>query len=160
MDRLMQAPVTDCLTKAGAAVGTTTTTTIANDTTYRIKGKIYKKTAASNIASPTTDAVTLAAFPAIPVSYGAVLLIGLNAAGSVKFALGPSVPLDVNNKFITAPMFPGLPDDFAPYAYVTILVGSTASAWTAGTSNFSGPPTGVVFNFVDIGTLPDRLQVA
>lgn len=160
MDALQQIPLTLCTTKAGLAVGTTTTLTTANTQLYGIKGKAYTKAGTSNEATPTSDSTTGTTFVAVPVSYGSVFVICRDSSGNLKACQGQLQALDASNAFILAPQFPAIPDTLCPIGYVTVKVGSTGSAWTFGASNFAGPPTGVVFAFQDVFTLPDRPQIA
>jgi len=158
------------VSKAGLAAGTTTTITIANNTTYAIGGKAYTKNAASNAATPTTDATTGLAFVAVPVGsattggYGCVYVVGLDASGNIKVSQGALFATDTaavaSSKFITAPQFPAIPDTVTPIGYIITKTDSTASAWTFGSSNLAGPPTGVLHTFVDCLTLPARPQVS
>lgn len=183
MDALQQAPFTGCTTKAGLAAGTTTTLTWGAAIMGAIRGKAYTKAAASNQATPTTDATTGAAFLPVPVGvasaangsggytegngYGCVFIVGFNAAGALKVAQGSIEQTEAgavaSSKFkvMSVPKFPALPDDFYPVGYIITRTDSTATAWTFGSSNLAGPPTGVVHTFVDtMGYLPDRPQVA
>lgn len=160
MDYLATAPFTGCTTKAGASAGTTTTLTTANLLQYAIRGKAYSKAAASNEATPTLDSNTGVAFAAIPANNGAAVILCRDASGNLKAAQGAQQPLDVNGNFINAPQLPALPDATAPFAYLIVKAGATASPWTFGASNLAGPPTGVVFAFQDLQTFPDRPQVS
>ena len=165
MDALQQVPVTMATVIAGLAAGTTTTITIANDTQYAIKGKGYKKTAASNAATPTTDATTGSAFTAVAAGYGCVFVVGLDSSGAIKVSQGQQLVMDGSTagsaaKFILAPQFPAVPDTVCPIGYLVTKVGTSGSAWTFGTSNLAGPPSNVLHTFVDVFTLPDRPQVA
>jgi hypothetical protein len=149
-----------CVTKAGMAVGTTTTLTTANTQLFSIDGKAYSKAAVSNEATPTTDARTLAAFTAIGVSKGGVFAICRDSGGNLKVVQGETVNLDAGNNLVEAPEFPTIPDTLTPIGYLVVKVGSTGSAWTFGTSNLSGPPTGVVFSLTDCFQLPERPQLS
>ena len=160
MDQLQFPPVTMCSTKAGLAVGTTTTMTTANTQLYSIKGKAFSKAGTSNEATPTTDASTGAAYVALQPSQGCAFAICRDSGGNLKVSQGAVLALDASNLFLNAPQFPQLPDTLCPIGYLLVKAGSTASAWTFGTSNLAGPPTGVVFTFVDCFTLPDRPQIA
>lgn len=160
MDILQQNPLTMTTTKAGAAAGTTTTLTTANTVLYAIKGKAFTKAGASNAATPTTDATTGAAYVAVPVNYGCAYVLGYDAAGTLKVSQGGLQALDSSGNFIVAPQMPMVPDTVAPFAYLVTKVGSTGAAWTFGSSNLAGPPTGVTHTFVDVMTLPDRPQVS
>jgi hypothetical protein len=176
MDVLGNAPFTGSLTKAGLAVGTTTTLTQtlgAADTANLIviKGKTYSVAALSNTATPTTDWATGVAFLPVGVNFGSIFMVGFSAAGGLKAIQGQIVALDASGNFLTAPQFGGTSPpgsapgaggsgDFCPIAYVTVKVGSTGAAWTFGTTNFAGPPTGVTFAFQDVCGWPDRAQIA
>lgn len=160
MDALQQVPMTLCTTKAGLAVGTTTTLTTANASLYSIIGKAYSKAAASNAATPTTDGTTAAAFVPVAVNFGCAFAIGYNAAGTLTVCQGIQLPLDSSGNFISAPQFPAVPDTVCPVGYMITKVGSTGSAWTFGTSNLAGPPAGVTHTLVDVMTLPGRPQVS
>lgn len=160
MDILSPAPLTMALGNAGIAAGTTTTLTIANAISYAIAGKAYSKGATSNIATPTTDAVTGSAFPALSANQGAVVLVGLDASGNLKAAQGPSQALDATGAFIVAPQFPAVPDGFCPVGYVVLKAGATLSGtFTFGSSNLSSV-TGMTYSFTSLITLPARPQIA
>lgn len=158
-----KAPSIGVFTYPGLTLGsaaTTITTTGAID--YAIRSKGYRKATISAGATPTTDIVTGLAFPAIKTSKGAVIVIGLNAAGEVKACQGPIVSLDASGNFTLAPQFGPIPTDFVPIAYVVVKAGSTASAagWVFGTNNFTGV-TGVTCTAVSVmGSLPDRPQIS
>ncbi len=157
-DPYSHTPQTRCNGKAALAVGTTTTLTSANAIDYEIKGKMYRKAAATNETTPTTDAVTGAAFTAVGVSKGCVFIACRDAAGALKVVQGQIVDLDASNAYgKMKPLYGPVPDTLCPYSLIDVKVGSTGSAWTFGASNFAGPPTGVVFTFTDIASLPDRL---
>lgn len=166
MDQNDARGITITTSKAGLAAGTTTTLTIANDVQYSITGKAYKKTAASNQATPTTDALTAAAFTAIAANKGCVFVIGLTAAGAIAVVQGTVEDLDsaadgANATFIKPSSFPAtMPTDFCPMGYLITKVGSSGSAWTFGSSNLAGPPSNVLHTFVDCFQLPTRPQVS
>jgi hypothetical protein len=160
MDALSQIAQTMCLSKATLAAGTTTTVSTTGTTTYVIQGKIYTKTAITNGATPTTDAATGAAFTAFTANNGTVVVVGLNAAGSVVACQGTIQGLDVSGSFIQAPLMPNLPDNFCPLGYIILKGGATlASAFTFGSSNLSSV-TGMTYTFVDVSMLPMRPQIS
>lgn len=161
MDALQQVPLTLCLGKATLAAGTTSTLSSTGTLAYAIKGKAYSRAALANTATPTTDATTGAAFVPIVTNYGAVIVIGFNAAGALIAAQGPVQALDASGNFIVAPQFPAIPDTMCPIGYEVIKAGSTASAagWVFGTSNQAGV-TGITYTLVDVVTLTDRPQVS
>lgn len=144
-------------TKAGLAVGTTTTLTTANTQLYGIKGKGFTKAAVSNEATPTLDSNTGLAFVPIQINKGSVFVIARDAAGTLRATQGAIETLDVNAAFQNLPQMAYGPDTLSYIGAVTVKVGTTGAAWTFGVSNFSGPPTGVAFVFTDfIGGIPDR----
>jgi hypothetical protein len=161
MDTLQQTPLTAMLTKAGLAVGTTTTTTTTNALVmyYSIKGKMYTFTGASNGATPTTDAVTGAAFLPIAVNKAGVFVWCLDTSAALKVVQGQIVDYSDAGVFANAPQFPGIPDTLCPIGYQLTKVISTGSAWTMGVSN-QASQTGITKVLVDCMTLPDRPQVA
>lgn len=155
-----------CTTKAGLSAGTTSTLTTANTVQYAIAGKAQSKAAITNQATPTSDATSAALFTARPVlpNQGSVFLVGFNAAGTLLASQGDIKALDVQGNFIDAPQFPTFPDGpagAAPFGYILIKAGSTASAsgWIFGTSNMASV-TGITYTFVDILDLPSRPQVS
>ncbi len=149
-----------CNTKAGLAVGTTTTITTANIQECSIRGEAVKKAATSNEATPTTDYITGAAFLGVAPSKACVFTLCRNAAGELKAIQGQIVDL-VGGAIALGPWYGPDHPDLAPIGSVLVTCGSTASTWTFGTSNFSGPPTGVTFAFTDfVGGMPARPQAA
>ena len=161
MDYLAQVPMTAMFSKAGLAVGTTTTTTTSNGATftYAIKGKIYNATGASNGATPTTDAVTGAAFTPIGLNKAGVFVWCLDTSGNLKVVQGGIVDYSDAGVYAYAPQLPGIPDTLCPIGIEAVKVISTGSAWTMGSSN-QASQTGITKVFVDCATLPDRPQVA
>lgn len=161
MDNLQMIPLTLALGKATLAAGTTSTLSSTGTLAYAIKGKAYSKAALSNTATPTTDAVTGAAFVPIVTNKGAIIVIGYNAAGSLIAAQGSIEALDASGNFINAPQFPVIPDTMCPIGYEVIKAGATASAsgFVFGTSN-QASVTGITYALTDVVTLPDRPQVS
>lgn len=160
MDALQMIPLTMCTMKAALAAGTTTTFSTTGTTLFCIKGKAYSQAVAANVATPTTDATTAAAFVALTAGYGCCFVFGYNSSGAVKVSQGPLQALNAAGNFILAPQFPIVPDTVAPFGYLIAKGGSTlVSTWTFGTNNLSGV-TGMTYTFVDVMTLPDRPQVA
>ncbi len=160
MDALQQVPFTLCLSKVALAAGTTTTLSNTGTTVYGIRGKAYSKAAMSNVATPTLDAATGLAFPALSANQGTIVVVGFDAGGNLKVAQGSIQALDVSGNFITSPQFPPIPDTMCPIGYIVLKAGSTLSGtWQFGTNNLSGV-TGMTYTFVDVITLPDRPQVS
>jgi len=146
--------------KAGLAAGTTTTSTVANQTDFCIDGKAYRKATASNAATPTTDATTGLAFPGIVANQGTVVVYGLDASGNIKCSQGSIESLDVSGNFIKSPAFPTIPGTVCPIGYLVLKGGSTLSGtFTFGGSNLSGV-SGMTYSFTDVFVLPSRPQVS
>lgn len=160
MDAYSQIPLTLAANKAGLAAGTTTTLSMANQVDFSIKGKAYRKAATTNEATPTTDAVTAAAFAAIGVSKGSVFTICRDSSGALQVVQGSIETLDSAGNFTKAPRFGPQPDTLCPIGYLLVQVGATGAAWTFSSSNLAGPPTGVTLTWVDVFTLPDRPQTS
>ena len=145
-----------CFTNAGLAVGTTTTLTSANAMQCSIRGKAVLKAAATNEATPTTDAHTGAAFTPVRTSQAGIFTLCRDASGNLKVIQGQIVDLVGGEVPLGLWYGPDNPD-LAPYGSVLVKVGSTGSAWTFGASNFAGPPTGVTFSFENwAGGVPAR----
>jgi hypothetical protein len=161
MDNLQAIPLTLALGKATLAAGTTSTLSSTGTLAFAIKGKAYSHAALSNTATPTTDAVTGAAFVPVVTNKGSVFVIGYNAAGALIAAQGSIESLDSSGNFINAPQFPVIPDTMCPIGYEIIRAGSTASAagWVFGTGN-QASVTGITYTLVDVVTLPERPQVS
>jgi hypothetical protein len=154
----MQVPLTLALGKATLAAGTTTTISTTGTLGYVIKNKPYTKTAITNGATPTTDALTGQAFPALTPNKGTVVVIGLDAAGAIKAMQGQIQDLDADGNFKYLPNFPGVPHDVCPIGYIILKAGSTLSgSWTFGSSNLSSV-TGMTYDFNDCVGIPQRPQ--
>ena len=142
--------------KAGLAAGTTTTSTIANQTDFAIGGASFRKAAASNAATPTTDIVTGAAFRPLIANQACIFLYALDSGGTIRVAQGPIVTLSDVTGLLSAVHFPGLPDTLAPIGYLYAQAGTTTvGTWTFGTNNLSGV-TGLTYTFRDINTIPGQ----
>lgn len=120
--------------------GANTNISTTNATTYTIGGTQYNVAAIVAGAAPTTDARTGVAPPAILGAQAAVVVIGLNAAGALRFAQGPivSFPSGTAASEVVLPL-PPTPTNFCPIAYQVIKNKNTAgtAGWTFGTSNFN-----------------------
>lgn len=147
-------------TKTVAVAGTTSTVTTSNATDFIINGKFGTQLdALTNQATPTTDHLTGAAFPALAINQGVAIVLGTIAAGgtNVVAVQGEIKNLDSGTvEFAIAPPFGTIPDTMCPFAYIIITNASTGAAWTFGTTTFAA--TGIVDTFVDIGMMPDRPQ--
>lgn len=154
MDNLMYPGLTQCLIHAALAAGTTSTISTTGTTHFAIKGRTYTKAAMTNTATPTTDAVTGAAFPSVAVGKGSVIVIGLDKDGNVKAAQGTITDLDAAGNFLVSPQFPPIPDTMCPIGYVVVKNQTGGSAWTFGSSNWTA--TSLIDTFVSVSTLPPR----
>src|SRR4030067_3447270 len=148
METSVLAPANFCSTKAGLAVGTTTTTTTANASLFCIGGKAYSAAAASNAATPTTDAVTGAAFTAIALNKAGVFAVCLNTSGALQIVQGGIVDYTDAGADATAPPPPAIPHPLTLIGYEFVKVISTGSAWAMGGSN-QATQTGITKKFAD-----------
>lgn len=160
-DMTMIQPLTMTLAKVTLAAGTTTTLSNTGTTHFAIKGLAYSKAAMTNVAAPSTDAATGAAFTAIAPGTGAILVVGFNAAGTLLVAQGPSKSLDGSSTsgatalFVNAPDFPSVPDTMCPIGYISAKIGSAGAAWTFGTTTNTSPANCLI-SFADLVTMPAR----
>lgn len=124
---------------ANSGAGNTNIST-TNATTFTIGGVQYNVAAISAAAAPTTDVRTGVAPPAILGAQAALVVIGLNASGALRFVQGPivSFPSGTGASEVNCPL-PAIPANFCPIAYQVIKNKNTAgtAAWTFGTSNFN-----------------------
>jgi hypothetical protein len=149
---------------AAFVLGTTSTFTTTVTTSVSINGRFGTTLGAqTNAASPTTDALTGAAFVPLTANQATVLVWGVNAAGAIKLCQGSIVPTETGvtttaGAFISAPQFPMLPEDFAPIAYNLVRTSPTGSAFTPGTTSWtaSGITCSVARN---IATMQDRPSI-
>lgn len=145
------------LGKPGLTAGTTTTYTIATAFTYTLGGKSFSKGSGSNAASPTTDAVTGAAFRAVAANQACVFVFCVDSGGTVKVVQGGIVDnreISASGGSVGAPI-PNLPDTLCPFGYLLLQAGPTASNWTFGSSNTSGA-TGITYTWQDVMSLPTQ----
>lgn len=154
--------LTQCLSKASLAAGTTTTFNTTGATQYCIRSKMFSTAAAANAATPTLDSNTGKAFKPVNPNKGSVFVFAYDgqatAAAAIKVFQGTIEDLDAAGGFTRAPEMPSLPDTVCPIAYMLVQVGSAGSAWTFGASNQSGA-TGVNYTRQDISLVPDRPQL-
>ena len=156
MESLLIAGLTMCTAKVTLAAGTTTTISNTGTIPFCINGKAYSRAAMTNVATPTTDIATGAAFPGFTANKGTVVVIGLDASGNVRAAQGQIKDLDVSGNFIVAPELPTLPANICPIGYIVLKGGATLSGtFTFGSSNLSGV-TGMTYTFGDLMTMPSR----
>lgn len=151
--------------KTGLIKGATSTYTTTVTSAGMINGKYVTGLAAqTGTATPTTDAVTGAAFVALSPNKATVLVIGQKADSTIQMAQGSIVDTEIGvtttvGAFISAPQFPTLPDDFMVFGYLLIRTAPSAATWTAGTSSWTA--SGVTASaVVECGMLPDRPQTS
>lgn len=143
---------TGLLTATGAETVHDTTQTM----NYAINGVLYRKTAITDGATPTTDYKTAVAFVALAADKACVFVWGLNSSGAVKVVQGDVVSVDGDtDRPLVRPAIPDIPDDICPIAYQVVQTNGASSSWTFGTSNWNA--TGVTDAIVDVSTLPRRL---
>ncbi len=147
------------LTKGSTSTYVTTATSETSINGKRSTGL----SAQSNIATPTTDARTGAAFVAQTDNTAAAYVFGITAAGAIAVCQGPIEPTEVGvtttaGAFKNRPQFPVLPDDFCPIGYLFVRTAPSASDFTFGTSSWTA--TGITASaVVEVdGSLPDRPQ--
>lgn len=170
MDNLNYRGMNICSYGGITSAGTTSTYSCTTTTCISIRGKRTLVAAASNTVTPTTDAVTAAAFVPVTASKGCIFVLcydgtSATAATAIKVVQGSLYDLDgatdgATALFLTPPNFPYVPDTLCPFAYLVTKVGASGSTWTFGTSNLTGPPSNVLHTFVDVTVLPDRPQVS
>jgi len=153
------------LVKSGLTKGTTSTYTTTATTVGCINGKfVTGLMVQTNTATPTTDAVTGAAFLPLSTNKATVLVIGQKADSTIQMAQGSIEDTQTGvtttaGAFIRAPQFPTLPDDFMPLGYLLVRTAPSASAWTPGTGSWTA--TGVTASAVaEVAVLPDRPQTS
>lgn len=151
--------------KTGLVKGTTSTYTTTVTSAGMINGKYVTTLGAqTNTATPTTDAATGAAFPALSANKATVIVIGQTAAGAIQMAQGSIVSTQVGvtttaGDFISAPQFPSISDDFLVFGYALVRTAPSAASWIAGTGAW-GASGVTTTEFVQCGVLPDRPQVS
>jgi len=123
-----------------------------------IDGKVITKAAVAGGTTPTTDGNT-----GLPITLtannGAVVVWGVNAAGTVSVYKGDTQALDSAGGFTIAPQFPRVPDTVCAFAYTIHKAGSTTvGTWTFGTSNWNA--TGLTHAVNNLADFPARPQVS
>lgn len=165
------------LSRAGGATANLSGTTggaktyTTQNLTYMNQGKLYYVAGASGATTPTTDAVTTAAFKPLAIGQGCIYVWTVNAAGTVGLVQGPLPPslpsgaigknLDSSGNFTAPPQFPSLPDSLTPFAYSVVAVGSTyaGTGFIPGSSD-NWNATGLTTTAQDVAVLPQQPQTA
>lgn len=159
MDRLQNA-IRGITAAFGSGLLTATGAETVVDTTvaipFAINGVIYNRATAADLATPTTDHRTGAAFLPLAADQACVFVYCWNASSALKVVQGDIVAVDPDtDRPLTRPPFPEIPDDVCPFAYQVVQTNGASSPWTFGTSNWNA--TGVTDAIVNISTLPRRL---
>lgn len=123
------------------------------------RGILTTIAANSGVATPTTDAVTGAAFLPLTASKGCVFLWQVTPAEVDNVTQGKIVDLDAQGNFTwTLPSWPPIADGTVAYAYAVIKASAAASTWTFGSSNWNA--TGISIVVKNISTLPSRIVLS
>lgn len=159
-DRLQDREITAAyasglLTATGAESVYDTTVTIQ----FCLKGKMgTARTAVADGDTPETGNTSGAAIT-LTANYGRVVVWGLKSDATVVVEEGPVASLNSAGDFITAPLFPDIPDAVCPFAYQVIKADSTTvGTWDFGTDNWNA--TGVTNAIVNVAQLPTRPQIS
>jgi len=154
----------------GAVAGTTNTmtTTVASECSLRGKFTTALAVLTNSATTPTLDANTGVAFvPIVSTSadggQACCYVFGVNNAGTLVAAQGASTPTELGvtttvGRFLLAPQFPPIPNDFCPFAYTVVRTSPTGNTFTFGTTNWTA--SGITCSvFRNISQLPDRPQI-
>lgn len=166
-DYMKVTPLTFNHVNAGAVAGTTNSFTTTAATVCSIDGKFATALGVltNSATTPTTDAATGAAFPAVLPNTAAAVVFGVNAAGALKAVQGPATPTDTGvtttvGAFRYAPQFPAIPDDFCPFAYTIVRAAPSLTAgFVLGTTQWAASGASCT-TFKNISMLPAAPQIA
>ena len=164
MDQLNKRGITENKVSAAFVLGTTSTYT-TTVTTECVIDSVFATTlgAQTNTASPTLDAATGLAFPALGDNQATVLVWGITLGGAIALCQGSIEDTQVGvtttaGAFLKAPQWPTLPDDFCPIAYNLVRTAPSASAFTTGTSSWTA--TGITCSVAkNVSGLPARPRI-
>ena len=167
MDALQQIPLTINLVNAGAVAGTTNSFTTTAATSCAINGKFATPLGVltNSATTPTLDANTGVAFPAILPNTAAAVVFGVNAAGTLVAVQGTALPTETGvtatvGAFINAPQFPAIPDNFCPIAYTIVRAAPSLTAgFVVGSTSWAASGASCT-TFKNVCTLPSRPQIA
>lgn len=140
------------MTTSGAAA----TVTLAAATVAVIEGAFTTALTAGAKTMSFVDksGVATAAVP-VAANNAFAMVHCIDAAGTFRTIQGPSVAMDSGSGALLGPIqFPTIPDTLVPLGYTTVRVGSTASTFTPGTSNWNA--TGITAATVNVASLPSR----
>lgn len=166
MDYLALGALTQNNINTGAVAGTTNTFTTTAASQAAILGKftVALGVLTNSATTPTLDASTGVAFPAILPNTCAAIVFGVNAAGTLVAVQGKPQPTSVGvtstvGAFINDPQFPGIPANFCPFAYTIARCAPSLTAGVVlGTTQWAA--SGASFTtFQNVNTMPDRAQI-
>lgn len=121
---------------------------------FAVNGVLGFKALVAAGASPTLDINSGIAFPAIGILQAAAFVWGVNAAGAIVVAKGPTVAWPNTNVASAVLQLPALPAGYVAFAYHLIQNGAAGSAFTFGVSLWS--QAGVVApTVVNVAQLPN-----
>ena len=154
-------------TNGVCSAGTTNTWTNSVAINPVIMGK-YGTTVATNSnqsKTPTLDANTGVAFATILPNKCAVIVFGVNAAGTIVGAQGPIIATQTGStttvgSFEECPQFPAIPDDFCPIAYTVVRVAPSGTTGFVCGSTYWAASSMSCTTFNNVFVLPNRPQIA
>lgn len=144
----------------GASAGTGASLTTSAATSCVINGKFCTALAPqTNAALPVVDAASGQAFNSLKAGQTCSVVFGTNSAGQLQVCQGRAIDCAPGGTLLIDPQFPGMPNDFCPFAYTIVRTATGAAAWTPGVSAWAA--TGVVSStFQNCCQLPNRPQAA
>ena len=151
----------------GAAAGTTNTFTTTAASVCSIRGKFATALGVltNSATTPTLDANTGVAFAPVLPNKAAIIVFGVNAAGTLVAVQGDQVDTETGvtttvGAFRNAPSFPSIPDNFCPIAYtIARAAPSLTGGFICGSTSWAASGASCT-TFQNISTIPDRSQIA
>lgn len=124
--------------------------------TIALRGVLANIAANSGVATPTLDVNTGVASLPLAASQGCLYVWMVKADATDGIAQSTIKNLDANGNFIwDSPVFPAIPADYVPYAYIVVKNSAAGSAWAIGVQNWNA--TGISIVTKNIAVLPDRV---
>lgn len=138
-----------CLTKAGLAIGSTTTNVATGAAAATVINGVFQTSRAADSAGKAFTAVSGYTLSPIPIGSSAIHALWVNGSGTFRFTQGLVAPAASSSEAAALPPNPG--PDWAPVGAVKVFVGaSAAGAFTPGTTALNA--TGVTATYVDLMT--------
>lgn len=142
------------------ATGAETVWDTTVDINYCIGGKAYVLSATADGETPTTDAVTGAAFSTLTgTATGgqvSVFVWCLDAAGAAKVVQGEVITVGADGGVVSAPEFPTIPDTLCPFAYQILGKYGVAATCAFGTTNWSSYTSNTITNLLAMPARPQQ----